>query len=142
GAAARFTVVAPNSASAGAAFNFTVSAVDAFGNAVGSYSGTVHFTSSDSTASLPANSALTGGTGSFSATLNRSGSQTITATDTANGSINGTSAPIAVRGLTVTNVITTPTGFTANFSKPFVNTGTNPINLYDAASAGYGAADV
>src|SRR5262249_18578390 len=45
-------------------------------------------------------------------------------------------------GLTVTAFTTTPTGFTATFSKPFVNDSSSPINLYDAASASYGAADV
>src|SRR5206468_24204 len=61
-----------------------------------------------------------------------------TATDSAN-SLTGTSNPIAVRGLVVSAVTPTPTGFTASFSKAF-----DPaqLNLYDAASAGFGPADV
>src|SRR5436305_11185126 len=43
--------------------------------------------SSDLTsASLPANSTLTNGSGTFSATLNKNGGQTVTATDTVNRS--------------------------------------------------------
>src|SRR5262249_14179542 len=77
-----------------------------------------------------------------SATLNTSGNQTITATDTVTSSITGTSVTIVTRGLVVTSFTPTPTGFTVTFSKPFVNSGSDPLNLYDAAAAGYGAADV
>jgi hypothetical protein len=137
----RFVVGTPALAITGTAFSFTVTAADAFGNQVSGYVGTVHFTSSDTTASLPANSTLTNGTGSFNATLNRTGSQTLTATDTANGALTGSNS-IAVRGLIVTAFTPAPTGFTVGFSKAFVNSSTSPINLYDAASAGYGAPDV
>jgi hypothetical protein len=137
-----FLLGVPALAITGSAFSFSVTAVDLFNNPVTSYGGTVHFTSSDSTATLPGNSTLTGGTGSFSATLNKSGSQTITATDTATSSLTGTSSPIAVLGLIVTSFTPTPTGFTVTFSKPFVNSSTSPVHLYDAASAGYGPADV
>src|SRR5207302_7926694 len=79
-ATSRFVVSAPSSATAGAAFNFTVTAKDAFNNTTPGYGGTVHFTSSDGQAVLPANSTLTNGTGTFSATLRTVGNQTITAT--------------------------------------------------------------
>ena len=51
----------------------------------------MHFTSTDSQAKLPANSTLTAGTATFSATLETvgSGTQTITATDTTTSSITG-----------------------------------------------------
>src|SRR5439155_11083049 len=137
-----FLVSAPATAIVGTAFTFTVSAVDAFNNAVTSYGGTVHFTSSDGAASLPANSTLTNGAGSFSATLNTRPSQTITATDTVTSSITGTSHAIAVRGLIMTAFTPTPIGFTATFSKAFVNSSASPLNLYDAASASYGPPDV
>ncbi|HKV05580.1 MAG TPA: hypothetical protein VJO53_10795, partial [Candidatus Acidoferrales bacterium] len=45
----------PNPATAGAAANFTVTAKDALNNTATGYTGTVHFTSSDGTAVLPAN---------------------------------------------------------------------------------------
>jgi probable HAF family extracellular repeat protein len=98
-----FSVKAPGGASPGSAFNFTVSALDAANNVAPTYSGTIHFTSTDAMASLPANSTLTNGTGSFSATLNTLGSQTITATDTVTMSITGTSGSIDVSELKITS---------------------------------------
>jgi hypothetical protein len=94
GAATHLSVTAPGSFTSGTAFNFTVSALDASNNIVTSYSGTVHFTSTDAQAVLPANSTLTNGTEIFSATLNTAGAQTITATDTVTASITGTSNAI------------------------------------------------
>src|SRR4029077_20871850 len=87
GAANNFAVDMPGGATAGTSFNFTVTAMDVFGNMATGYSGAVHFTSSDASASLPANSSLTNGTGAFSATLDKAGNQTITSTDTATSSI-------------------------------------------------------
>ncbi len=89
---------APATTSTGMPFNFTVTALDTLNNVVTSYSGTVHFSSSDGSAVLPANSTLTSGTGSFTATLKTSGSQTIVATDTVTGSITGTSSSINASG--------------------------------------------
>jgi len=77
-------------------FNVTVSALNTSGAVAATYSGTIHFTSSDPQASLPSNSTLSNGTGTFSVTLNTAGSQTITATDTVKTSINGTSNSINV----------------------------------------------
>ena len=94
--ATQFTVSAPSKTIAGSSFAFTVTAVDVFNNQATGYSGTVHFTSSDGSATLPANAMLKNGTGSFNATLKTLGSQSITATDTINNSITGTSASIAV----------------------------------------------
>jgi|HubBroStandDraft_6_1064221.scaffolds.fasta_scaffold00821_4 hypothetical protein len=98
GAATHLSVTAPGSATTGTAFNFTVSALDASNNIVTNYSGTVHFTSSDNHAVLPANSTLTNGTGIFSATLNTAAAQTITATDTVTVSITGTSNAVTASG--------------------------------------------
>jgi hypothetical protein len=85
------TTAAPTS-TAGTAFSFNVTAQDPFGNTDPSYAGTVQFDSADRSAgvALPANSTLTNGAGSFSATLDQAGTQTITATDTATASITGT----------------------------------------------------
>ncbi len=91
-------VPATNLITAGIASSFTVTAIDATGNTVTNYSGTVHFTSSDGQAALPGDSTLTNGVGTFSVTLKTSGSQTITATDKVSSSINGTSSPISVSG--------------------------------------------
>ena len=61
-----------------------------------SYSGTVHFTSSDPQAVLPADAALNNGTGQFSATLNTIGSQSLTVTDTANAALAGVQTGLQV----------------------------------------------
>jgi streptogramin lyase len=82
----------PGTVTAGTAFNFTVTAYDAYNNVATGYTGTVHFTSSDAAATLPANYTFDSGktgTQSFSATLNTSGAQTITAADTVTSSITG-----------------------------------------------------
>jgi hypothetical protein len=94
--ATHFALSTPPSSSAGAAFNFTVTALDRFGNTAVGYSGTVHFSSSDSGASLPADSTLTNGVGTFNATLTVAGNQTITASDTVSSTISGTCPVISV----------------------------------------------
>jgi hypothetical protein len=138
-AASHFSVVAPASAAAGSAFSASVTALDAFGNTASSYAGTVHFTSSDAAAVLPPNSTLTNGAGSVNVTLKTTGSQFVTATDTAASSITGVSGTISVVGFAVSSFATTSTGFTVTFTQPF---NASVLNLYDAASANYGAADV
>ncbi len=82
----------PSPIQAGVAGNFTVTILDAFGNTVTGYRGTIHFTSSDTQAVLPANYAFTaadGGVRTFSATLKTAGTKLITATDTVSSSITG-----------------------------------------------------
>jgi hypothetical protein len=93
--ATQFSVAAQSASTSGTPFNFTVTAADGSGNVVTSYSGVVHFISSDGQAVLPANSALTNGTGSFAATMINLGPQHITATDTS-AAITGTSSSINV----------------------------------------------
>ena len=98
-ASTHFSVVAANYvAIAGTPINIVVTAIDVNGNTVKDYSGTVHFTSSDAKAVLPANSPLTSGVGNFSATLNTSGGETIVATDTVSSSITGMSNTFQVSG--------------------------------------------
>jgi len=70
----------PSGQTAGTAFMVTVNAVDANWNVVSS-TNTVGITSSDASATLPANAALVAGTTTFSVTLNTAGSQTVTATN-------------------------------------------------------------
>ncbi|MBT9331512.1 Ig-like domain repeat protein [Paracidobacterium acidisoli] len=96
GTVTRLGVSAPSSATVGTPFSITVFAYDAYGNFASGYSGTVHFTSTDGAASLPANSTLTNGEGTFTVTFNTAGSQTIMATDTSNASIRGTSGAITL----------------------------------------------
>jgi len=89
--ATHLAVSGPAAASAGTAFQVTVTALNASNSVVGGYTGTVHLTSTDPKAVLPANSRLTNGTGNFTVTLNTTGSQTISATDSVAASITGTS---------------------------------------------------
>ena len=120
-AATHFSVVAPTNDTVGTSFTLTVNALDASNNVVTSYAGTVHFTSTDAQATLPPNSTLTNGTGTFSATMKTPGSQTISATDTATSSITGSSNSITVSGapashFSVTAPATATAGTAFNFT--------------------------
>ncbi len=84
-----------SSATAGAAESFTVTAKDPYGNVATGYTGTVQFTSSDTAATLPANSTLNHGVGNFSVTFNTAGTQSLTVTDTTSG-ITATQSGITV----------------------------------------------
>ena len=95
-AATHFAVIAPAVVLPNTAFNFTVTALDPFGNTATGYTGTVDFTSSDSQALLPVNATLTNGVGIFSATLKTGGKQTLTATDSSNAAITGSAVVNAV----------------------------------------------
>jgi hypothetical protein len=123
-----FTVTAPTAATTGSPFNVTVTTFDQFGNIATGYASTVKLTSSNPlAATLVGSYMFTTGPGkdngvhTFSTTLKTSGSQTITATDTAatNPAIVGTSSPITTRGLVVSAFTPTATGFTVTFTKPF-----------------------
>src|SRR6202042_37466 len=88
----------PSSTTAGTPQTFTVT-VQLGGSTDTSYTGTVHFTSSDPKAALPANFTFTtadDGQYTFTATLETAGAQSITATDTASSSITGSETGIAV----------------------------------------------
>jgi hypothetical protein len=89
--ATHFLVTVPSTSVAGGTITFTVTALDAFNSPVPTYKGTVHFTSNDPRAGLPANAKLVNGVGTFSAILYKAGADTITATDTVTPSITGTS---------------------------------------------------
>jgi len=90
-----------NSYVAGAAHNVTVATKDASGNTATGYRGTVHFTSTDPAAVLPANYTFTaadGGIHRFSLALNSAGSQGVRARDTTASSITGAKYGILVTG--------------------------------------------
>ncbi len=132
-----FNVTAPASATTGLPVNVTVAAFDLYKNVATGYTGAVKLTSTSAgtlgsvytfttTEANPDN-----GVHTFSVTLNSGGTQTITATDTAASTPNiaGTSNPITTRGLVVTSVTPTPTGFSATFNKAFVP---GDVYLYNA----------
>jgi FG-GAP-like repeat/FG-GAP repeat len=137
--ATHFSVTqAATTVTAGTGFNFTVAALDASNATVTSYAGTVHFSSSDAQAVLPANSTLANGVGSFAATLKTSGVQTITATDTATSSIASTPSPTTVRAAATSQISATapananagtPFNFSVTAKDPFSNT----VSTYSGA---------
>jgi hypothetical protein len=89
----------PSSVTAGVPGMVTVTAKDAMGHTVPGYRGTVHFTSTDPRAVLPADYTFTAadaGVHSFRVTLTTTGAQSITVTDTASGSVTGTQTGITV----------------------------------------------
>jgi hypothetical protein len=96
--ASSLQITAPASAAAGTPCNLTVTCLDQFGNPFPGYTGTVHFTSTDPAAVLPADYTFTAadaGSHAFSAVLNTLGARTITAADSANG-FQVTSPPVTV----------------------------------------------
>jgi outer membrane protein assembly factor BamB len=100
---------------AGAAHTVTVTAKDMHGYAAGAYRGTIHFTSSDPAAVLPADytfAAADAGVHTFSlgVRLKTAGSRSVTATDTVSASITGTKSGITVTPAAAKNLTLTLTG--------------------------------
>jgi hypothetical protein len=90
----------PSPLTAGNTGRFTVAAQDQLGEPASGYRGTVHFSSSDPLAGLPADYAFTaadGGTRQFDARLVTAGTQSLTATDTANPALAGSQSGVVVR---------------------------------------------
>ncbi|QTE30692.1 hypothetical protein [Pengzhenrongella sicca] len=101
GAASRFAVSAPASATAGVPFTVTVTAKDPYYNVVASYRGTVALTSTDpAVPTLPAPYTFTAGDRGVHAfggvTLRGAGQLVVVVTDVASPALGGTSAPVAV----------------------------------------------
>jgi hypothetical protein len=91
--ATHLRVVAPAQVAAGEPFTLTVAAVDDLGNVASTYTGRVHFSSTDSDAQLPDDTTFGAGDGgmqTFTATLLTPGQQTIVVNDTAQASFRGT----------------------------------------------------
>src|SRR5207237_5231817 len=99
----------PSPATQGTAGTITVTANDRFGNTATGYTGTVHFSSSDPHAVLPADYTFVSsdqGSHAFSVTLKTAGTQSLTATDTAVASLSGTQTGILVNPANVPAVLT------------------------------------
>ena len=105
-AATHFAISAQTATTAGTNMLFTVSAEDQYNNLAPTYTGTVSFSSSDTSASstLPAPNTLALGLGTFNATLTTAGNQTIMGTDSVN-SLTGTSNTFLVNGATATHFV-------------------------------------
>lgn len=86
-AAAKFVINVPSNITAGVLFSLKVSVLDAYGNRVKNYFGTIHFSNTAGSAGLPADYTFTGddaGVHSFDVTLNTTGNQTLALADVAN----------------------------------------------------------
>jgi PKD repeat protein len=98
-ATSHFDLAAPASAITGSAISFEVTAKDAANSTATGYAGTVHFSSTDLLATLPASYTFTpadAGVHTFLVTFHSSGTQSVTAADTATGGISGTRSLIVV----------------------------------------------
>ena len=108
GATAGFQLASfPSTATAGVSSNFTLTAIDSFGNRTPGYTGTVNFTSTDPKATLPASyTFLSGdaGTHIFAATLFTAGTRSLKATDSVNSSFSGTESNIKVVAATAVSL--------------------------------------
>ena len=116
-AASQFAVSGIAAGTAGSPRSASVTARDPYGNTAAGYTGTVHFTSSDSRASLPADTAFVAGDNGVhaftnSVVLKTVGSQSVTVTDTVTASITGSQPGISVTAGAATTLVVT--GFPLN----------------------------
>jgi hypothetical protein len=128
----------PSTTTAGTAGAFTVTAKNSDGTTATGYAGTVHLTSSDPQAVLPADYTFTSadqGVHTFTATLKTAGTQWITATDTVPSGLNGTEGitvyPAAASNLVVAGF---PASTTAGVAGSFTVTARDP---YGNTATGY-----
>src|SRR5262249_55830989 len=89
----------PSGVNAGGLVNVTVAALDVYGNAAAGYTGTVHFTSSDPQAVLPADYTFTaadGGAHTFALELATAGAQSLAVADVGNSAFSASQSGITV----------------------------------------------
>ena len=117
GAVTHFSVAGPATLASGSEGTYVVTALNAANYRVAGYTGTPHFTSSDTAAVLPADTAFTGGDAgvhSFAVTLKTSGARTVVVRDTvltaATGTATTTVTATAATQFTVTAAATTLAG--------------------------------
>jgi hypothetical protein len=123
----------PSPVTAGSPGGVLVTAEDAYGNVTPAYRGTVHLTSSDPQAVLQGDhtfAAADNGRFAFGVVLLTAGTQSLTATDTADATLTGTQAGIQVNAAAaaILVVIATPTTVTAG----------DPITVTVTAEDAYG----
>jgi hypothetical protein len=112
---ASFELIAEPTTTAGAAQSFTVLTLDAAGNIITGYTGTVHFSSSDVQAGLPADYTFTAadhGFHTFTTTLKKAGTQSISVVDTAHPSLTSSISVLVAPAAVDHFVISGPTSVT------------------------------
>ncbi len=138
----------PTPDTAGVSGSFVVSAVDAYGNVIVGYAGTVDFSSTDPRAAFPPAPytfvAGDDGKHTFTATLDTAGTQSITATDANNSTITGSEAGIVVQAAAASSLtVTGPSGpatagtafdFTVTAYDPYGNVATGYTETVDFSS--------
>jgi hypothetical protein len=132
----------PSPTTAGAAGTVTVTARNADGTVTTGYTGTVHFSSSDPRAVLPASYTFTDadkGVHTFTATLQTAGSQSLTATDTSNSSITGSATGITVTPSTAASLVLSSVPTSATAGSGFTMTVT-ALDAYGNIATGFSGA--
>ena len=131
----------PSLTTAGVANNLAVTAYDPFNNVATGYTGTVHFTSSDTQAVVPPNYTFTAGDAgvhTFSAALKTAGTESIIATDMVTNTITGTQSPITVNPAAASTL--TLGGYPSPTTAGVAHTFTVTANyLYSNMATGYAA---
>jgi ELWxxDGT repeat protein len=131
----------PASITAGVAGSFTVTAKNADGSTNSGYRGTVHFTSSDPQAVLPADYTFTaadGGVHTFSATLKTAGMRSLTATDTANGALTGTQTSVLVNPAAASRLLVNALVFAAEvWANASFSLSVSVVDAYGNVVTGY-----
>jgi hypothetical protein len=122
GPATHFGLTGPAGATAGQSFSVTVTARAADNSLASGYHGTVHFTSDDTAAGLPADYTFTvadRGRHTFSVTLKTAGPRTVTTTDTSTPTITGSAGVPVSPAVAATFVLTgLPGSVTAGDANP------------------------
>lgn len=118
--ASTIKLTAPTNSVAGEEFLSKATVLDAYGNTVKNYFGTVHFASSALNASLPADYSFDGADGGvhdFPITINTSGIQVFTIVDTTNALVTGSDSLSVSPGAAASVVIAAPATATAGVAQ-------------------------
>ena len=122
---------------AGVGHTVTVTALDPYGNVATSYAGTIHISSSDPAAVLPADYTFVAadkGIHRLTLTLKTAGSRSVTATDTATAKITGSQTVSVTPGAVRTFVVSTANPYVAGVTHTLTVTAKDP---YGNTATGY-----
>lgn len=136
GLTTHFSIAEPGNATLGVPIPVVVTARDSSNNIVANYTGTIHFTTSDAAATLPPDSTLTNGSGTFSITFNTAGTQSMVVGDTKNQTLfslgGGSTVAAAPANPTTTIVISSLNTSTFGQTVTYVATvkqGSTPVTI-------------